>query len=116
MAEVITTDEFLAWFEALSEVHAKATAQVIEMLEVEGTELGFPRSSALHGSKYALRELRVKAGGAQIRIAYAFDPCRDAVLILGGAKEGDSRFYTWFIPDAEKIWEQYLAEQEGVKS
>ena len=49
MVEVITTDEFLAWFEALSEVHAKATAQVIEMLEVEGTELGFPVRARCRG-------------------------------------------------------------------
>lgn len=113
MVEVITTDEFRDWFESLSDEHAKATAQVIEMLEVEGTELGFPRSSALKGSRYPLRELRVKAGGAQIRIAYAFDPRRDAVLILGGTKEGDDRFYRWLIPAAERIWEQYLAEQAG---
>jgi hypothetical protein len=58
-----------------------------------------------------LRELRVKAQGAQIRIAYAFDPTRNAVLILGAAKVGDDRFYEWFVPQAEKLWERYLIEQ-----
>jgi hypothetical protein len=46
-----------------------------------------------------------------IRIAYAFDPKRDAVLVLGGSKEGDPRFYRWFISQSEAIWEQYLKEQ-----
>ena len=32
------------------------------------------------------------------------DPSRNAVLILGGAKVGDDRFYRWFIPQAESIW------------
>ncbi len=61
-----------------------------------------------------MRELRVKAHGSQIRIAYAFAPARDAVLILGGTKVGDDRFYRWFIPQAESVWETYLKEQ-GVK-
>jgi hypothetical protein len=53
----------------------------------------------------------VKAQGAHIRIAYAFDPARNAVLVLGGAKLGDNRFYRWFIPQAESVWELYLKEQ-----
>jgi hypothetical protein len=87
---------------------------MVAKLEQFGTQLPFPLSSALNGSKYALRELRVKASGDQLRIAYAFDPSRDAVLLMGAAKAGDDRFYAWFIPKAEKIWEQYLLEQ-GVK-
>ena len=56
----------------------------------------------------------MKAHGAQIRIAYAFDTVRNAVLVLGGAETGDDRFYSWFIPQAEDVWEQYLKEL-GVK-
>lgn len=111
MVEVIATDEFTAWYENLSDAHGKSVFQAVVRLEQFGTQLPFPHSSALKGSKYPLRELRVKAQGAQIRIAYAFDPTRNAVLILGGAKEGDDRFYEWLIPQAEKVWEQYLNEQ-----
>ena len=111
MVEVIATDEFAVWFDKLGESHRESVVHGVGLLELEGIQLGFPYSSDLKGSKYPLRELRVKAQGAQIRIAYAFDPIRNAVLILGGAKAGDDRFYRWFIPQAEVIWEQYLNEQ-----
>ncbi len=115
MVEVVVTDEFKAWYEDLSEGHQESVFHVVGLLEGRGTTLGFPYSSDLRGTKHALRELRVKAQGAQIRIAYAFDPARNAVLLLGGDKTGDDRFYEWLIPVAEKIWLQYLDEQGTAK-
>jgi hypothetical protein len=47
-----------------------------------------------------------------IRIIYSFDRDRDAVLIIGGDKTGDDRFYERIIPRAEAIWEQYLRERD----
>jgi hypothetical protein len=55
--------------------------------------------------------LRSRSTSAPLRIFYAFDPARDAVLIIGGNKKGDDRFYERMIPLAEQIWEQYLREQ-----
>ena len=46
-----------------------------------------------------------------LRVFYAFEPRRAAVLLIGGDKTGDDRFYETMISVAEKIWEQYLAEQ-----
>jgi hypothetical protein len=43
-------------------------------------------------------------------VFYAFDPERNAVLLLGGDKTGRNRFYDELIPVVEKIWEEYLAE------
>jgi hypothetical protein len=40
-------------------------------------------------------------------------PRRHAVLLLGGDKTGDDRFYETFLPRAERIWEEYLAEQQA---
>jgi hypothetical protein len=54
--------------------------------------------------------LRVQSLGRPLRIVYAFDPQRQAVLILGGDKTGDARFYSWMIPKAEALWQQYLRE------
>ncbi|HYU34882.1 MAG TPA: type II toxin-antitoxin system RelE/ParE family toxin [Thermoanaerobaculia bacterium] len=45
-----------------------------------------------------------------MRIVYAFDPKRQAILILGGDKTGDDRFYERMIPRAEDIWESYLRQ------
>jgi len=111
MVQVFATDEFEAWYLGLSDPVRESVIHVVGLLEQFGTGLPFPHSSALNGSRFALRELRVKARGDQVRVAYAFDPMRNAVLLIGGAKVGDDRFYRWFIPRAEAVWEQYLKEQ-----
>jgi hypothetical protein len=110
MVEVLGTAEFEEWFLALSGTDAQAVVRGVGLLEARGLALGFPHSSALGGSRYALRELRVQSLGRPLRIVYAFDPKRQAVLILGGDKTGDDRFYLWMIPKAEAIWEHYLRE------
>ena len=115
MIEVLGTDEFEEWFLGLSTADARAVVRGVGLLEAKGIALGFPHSSALGGSRYALRELRIQSLGRPLRIVYAFDPLRQAVLILGGDKTGDPRFYERFIPKAEKVWEQYLAERKAGK-
>ena len=85
-------------------------ARQINVLEASGVALGYPQSSAIKGSRYGLRELRVQSGGKPLRVFYAFDPARDAVLLIGGDKTGDANFYRTMVPCAERIWEEYLAE------
>jgi len=111
MVDVVGTDEFSDWFESLQEPDKEAVAQRVDMLESSGLALGHPYSSAIKGTKYALRELRVQSQGRPLRVFYAFDPARQAVLLIGGDKTGDDRFYETMVPLAERIWEQYLAEQ-----
>lgn len=108
MVEVLGTAEFEEWFLGLGRADARAVTRCVGLLQAKGIALGFPYSSALEGSRYALRELRVQSSGHPLRIVYAFDPRRQAVLILGGDKTGNDRFYAWAIPRAEAIWEEYL--------
>lgn len=108
MVEVLGTAEFEEWFLGLRQTDARAVVRAVGLLEAKGLALGYPYSSALGGSRFPLRELRVQSSGRPLRIFYAFDPRRQAVLILGGDKTGDDRFYGWAIPRAEAIWEQYL--------
>ncbi len=116
MVDVVTTDEFLEWYSGLDDADTRAVLYSVRILEGAGVQLGYPHSSQIKSSK-ALRELRVQSRGRPLRIFYAFDPHRDAVLLIGGCKEGlsDQRFYGEFVPKAEAIWETYLAEQvEGL--
>ena len=113
MVEVVGTDEFAAWFLGLDMDDANAVYRYVGLLEAEGTALKHPYSSAIVGSRYAMRELRVQSKGRVLRVFYIFDPRREAVLLIGGDKTGDDRFYEVFIPQAEKIWEEYLAEQKA---
>jgi hypothetical protein len=111
VAEVLATDEFRDWYWGLTEADTKAVYRVVSLLEVEGVALGFPLSSAIAGSRYALRELRIQAGGRPLRAFYIFDPARQAVLLIGGDKTGDDRFYERMVPLAERIWEDYFGGQ-----
>jgi hypothetical protein len=63
-----------------------------------------------------MRELRVQSGGRPIRIFYAFDPRRSAILLIGGDKTGDNRFYERMIPIANKLYDVHLDElrKEGL--
>lgn len=63
-----------------------------------------------------MRELRIQSKGKPIRIFYAFDPKRDAILLIGGDKTGDKRFYKRMIPIADRLYDTYLEEikREGL--
>jgi hypothetical protein len=113
--EVIVTDEFKAWYEGLSEDEQDRVYRTIGLLEIYGVTLGFPHSSAIEGASFALRELRTQVKGDPLRTLYAFDPSRQAVLLIGGDKTGDDRFYEHLIPVAEKLWWNYLEETGQAK-
>lgn len=113
MTEVFYTDEFGDWFRGLDKSTRQAVERGVGWLEARGVALGFPYCSRLMQTDQALFELRVQAGGRPIRVFYAFDPRRDAVLLIGGDKTGDGRFYERMIPQAERIWLAYLREQEA---
>ena len=112
MGEVVATDEFRDWYRDLDDGDARAVARSIDRLEMLGVALPFPFSSAIAGSRYALRELRAQSGGRPLRVFYIFDPRRDAVLLIGGDKTGDDRFYQRLIPLAERLWETFQKEQD----
>jgi hypothetical protein len=114
MVEIEGTEEFENWFLALGDKDAEAVVRVVGLLEEKGTALGFPYSSQVKGSN-AIRELRVQSRGHPLRVLYAFDPLRKAVLLLGGDKTGNDRFYETFVPRAEVTWAEYLAGLEDPK-
>jgi hypothetical protein len=96
---------------ALTRKEAEAVARVVGLLEQKGVTLGSPYSSGIKGSQ-VLRELRVQSSGHPLRVFYAFDPLRRVILLLGGDKTGDDRFYETFVPRAEQVWAEYLAALE----
>jgi len=57
-----------------------------------------------------MREPRVQSGGKPLRIFYAFDPERIALLLIGGGKTGDDRFYERMIPIADGLYDEHLKE------
>jgi hypothetical protein len=105
------TDEFGSWWKTLREDEQEDIVAIVTLLEEKGTTLPFPFSTGIEGSKYShMRELRVQSKSNPLRILYAFDPRRTAILLIGGNKRGDKRWYTKFVPIADKLYEDYLAE------
>lgn len=111
MYEVEYTDEFEGWWESLSEEEQISIAASVGLLEHMGPQLKYPHSSGIEGSKYEhMRELRVQHKGKPYRILYAFDPRRVSILLIGGNKTGDDRWYEKMVPFADKLYEEHLIE------
>ena len=62
-----------------------------------------------------MRELRVQIKGDPYRILYAFDPNREAILLLGGDKGGDDRWYDENIPIADALYGEHMKELKAGK-
>jgi hypothetical protein len=115
--EVEYTNEFEQWWNGLSEPEQISIASVVQLLAARDTRLGFPYSSGIEGSKFGhMRELRVQHAGDPYRVFYAFDPRRAAMLLIGGCKAGDDRFYERMVPWADRIYEAHLQELEKLSS
>lgn len=111
------TDEFGDWWANLSDLQQEALDSSVRLLEARGTSLGFPHSSGINGSKHKhMRELRTQQGGKPLRTLYAFDPRRSAILLIGGDKTGDDRWYDIHIPVADHLYDQHIEElrKEGL--
>ena len=109
--EVEYTDEFGEWWHGLNDKEQRAVAVVVGLLETKGPNLLFPYSSAIHASRHGhMRELRCQSEGRALRVLYAFDPRRVAVLLLGGDKTGKDRWYETFVKLADKLYDEHLRE------
>ena len=118
MWEVEFTDEFGEWFEdELTPAQQDSMAAAVQVLAVVGPSLGRPQVDTIKGSKHDhMKELRVQSGGEPFRCFFAFDPRRTAILLIGGNKSGDKRFYEKMIPLADQLYDDYIKEirKEGL--
>jgi hypothetical protein len=85
------------------------------LLEQFGPQLGRPRADTLKGSRHAnMKELRFDAADGVWRVAFAFDPKRNAVLLIGGDKSGggEKRFYRQLIARADERFDEHLSRMK----
>ncbi|MFF7455202.1 type II toxin-antitoxin system RelE/ParE family toxin [Kitasatospora sp. NPDC008115] len=117
--EVSLHDEVDTWFVRLSEDEPEIADQVsaaIDKLEAEGPTLGRPLVDRIKKSKHHnMKELRPRTSGeAEIRILFAFDLEREAILLVAGDKTGAwNRWYEENIPVADARFDQHLKELKG---
>ncbi|MDR3613056.1 MAG: type II toxin-antitoxin system RelE/ParE family toxin [Candidatus Obscuribacterales bacterium] len=110
--ELVLINDFATWLDEQDEERRIKVLGHLDLLEERGPLLGRPYVDTLKGSKIAnLKELRVQHKSEPIRILFAFDPKQQAVIILGGSKQGDKRWYDTNIPLAETLFSEYLEKQ-----
>ena len=118
MWEVATTDEFDAWF---AELAADGQAEIIakvELLKVVGPQLGRPHVDTLKRSRHSnMKEMRASTAEQVIRVAFAFDPERTAIVLVAGNKKGvnQRRFYKQLIEAADTLFDRHLARLKAKK-
>ena len=111
------TDEFDEWWASLDEGEQDSIAVSVTLLEKRGPTLPYPYSSQIQDSKHShLRELRIQYKGQPYRVLYAFDPRRIAILLIGGNKTGDNRWYETHVPLANRLYDEHLEQlkKEGL--
>ena len=111
MWEVEYTDEFERWWRTLSENEQIDLVAGVELLEQLGPQLSRPYADSVKGSRHSnMKELRTQSGGRPLRTFYAFDPRRHAILLIGGDKTGNDRFYETMVPLADRLYDEYIDE------
>ncbi len=109
--EIEGTSEFEEWYAILDAAEQEAINASIDLLIESGPALGRPHADTVKQSAYPnMKELRTQAKGGPIRTFFAFDPRRSGILLIGGDKTGDDRFYERMVPLADRLYATYLDE------
>lgn len=117
MYKIIFASEFESWLESLNQAEQDDVLASLIILREYGHQLGRPHADTLKDSKLTnLKELRIQHAGKPYRAFYVFDPLRQAVMLCGGDKTGDKRFYKRMMPIAENIYKAYLETLDSKES
>jgi hypothetical protein len=90
----------------------------LQALKTFGPALGRPQVDTLSGSSFPnMKELRFRLDGLW-RFAFAFDPQRQAIVLTGGNKQGESqkRFYAELISVADQRFAAHVARLRRTES
>lgn len=104
-------EEFEPEFQSFHRDVQTAIMRTLPALEQHGPELGRPHVDTLKGSRHPnMKELRFRAPSGQWRLAFAFDPARQAILLVAGNKSGLSpqRFYRSLVRTADARFTRHL--------
>ena len=108
---LVATEAFRQWYYSLPKSVFRFVYRDLRTLRDMGRELPPVKAKRLK-SVADLWELRVKAGGNQVRVFFAYDRESDAVLLLGGFKN-DRRLYGSILRHAQDEWRNYVSEKKN---
>ena len=104
------------WLATLDEKSYELVVAALEVLAEQGPSLGRPLADSIVGSTYRnMKELRTGSSGrSEVRILFAFDPARKAILLVAGDKAGNwQKWYRTNIPLADERYRQHLERLKG---
>lgn len=106
-------EDFAAWLLGQEADLRNAIIAHANLLREHGPQLGRPFVDTLEGSDFPnMKELRVQFQGDPWRILFAFDPNRAAILLVGGNKRGDKRWYKKHLRIADARFRRHLERPE----
>ena len=111
--EVEYTNQFGEWWDNLAEEEQEAVTAAVNVLERSGPSLGRPLVDTVKQSRHKnMKELIPPA--SDIRVLFAFDARRAAILLIGGDKSGEwSAWYDRMVPVADDLFDEHLRELES---
>ena len=104
------------WLTSLDSGSQEQVVAAIELLEEQGPRLGRPLVDTIKASRHKnMKELRPgSTGRSELRILFAFDPKRQAILLIAGDKSGNwTRWYKRNIPIADDLFDKHLQNLRG---
>jgi hypothetical protein len=102
--------QFAEWYLALDGREQGSVSYSLALLAEVGPLLGRPHVDTLRASRFPnMKELRTQHDGRPYRMLFAFDTSRTAMMLIGGDKTGDPRWYDRMIPIADRLYEEHLA-------
>ena len=114
--EIFFHREFDEWFANQEKGLRRETWALLDVLARVGPRMGRPYVDTIEASAFRnMKELRVQYKGKPWRILFAFDPNRNAVLLVGGTKVGKENWYDVHIPIADHRFAQYLSSLKKPK-
>ena len=110
------TEEVSEWIRELDDNAKEAIFKSLLILREIGPSLGRPYVDSIKESRHKnMKELRIQNRQRLFRILFAFDPDRNAILLVGGEKRGDKRFYQKMIPLADYLFDEHLDKWRKLK-
>ena len=109
--EVRVSSEVERWISSIDQPTRDALFSSVNLLQEFGPNLGRPYVGKISGSKLKnLKELRhLSNTSGHFRVLFAFDPDRNAILLIAGDKTGQwNKWYKKHIPIAEQIYQARL--------
>ena len=117
MWNIRRTTDFIVWIKTWDDDAKETILKNLTILQSLGPSLGRPQVDTIKGSKIKnLKELRIQNKNRVFRIFFAFDPERDIILLIGGDKKGDNRFYETMLRKSERLYELHLSQLRRTKN